>query len=41
MIFRIAINGRPPYIAIGNRNELMDAAYDEGALTLTIIEVRP
>lgn len=41
MIFRIAINGRAPYIAIGNRDALMDAAYDEGAMTLTIIEVRP
>jgi hypothetical protein len=29
------------YIAIGDRDALMDAAYDDGALTLTIIEVRP
>jgi hypothetical protein len=41
MVFRITINGGRPYIAIGSRDALMDAAYDNGALTLTIIEVRP
>ena len=41
MIYRITINGERSYIAIGNRDALMDAAYDDGALTLTIIEVKP
>jgi hypothetical protein len=40
MIFRITINGDYSYIAIGNRDALMDAAYDSGAEGVSIIEVR-
>ena len=36
MIFRITINGERSYIAIGNRDALMDAAYDDGALAVSI-----
>lgn len=36
MIFRITINGAYSYIAIGSRNALMDAAYDDGAEGVSI-----
>lgn len=39
MTFRISINGCPPFIATGNRDALMDAAYDQGALALTIVRL--
>lgn len=40
-IYRITVDGHRSYIAIGNRDALMDAAYDDGALTVSIFEVRP
>ncbi|MEH6434334.1 hypothetical protein [Massilia sp. DD77] len=42
MAYRITIkdeNDRPQtYIAIGDRDALMDAAYDDGALSVSIIK---
>jgi len=45
MAFRITVidaAGAEPrtYIAIGNRDALMDAAYDEGALGVTVLEAK-
>jgi hypothetical protein len=37
--YRITINGQRSYIAIGDRDALMDAAYDEGAEGVSIVEV--
>ena len=39
--YRITINGEHSYITIGNRDALMDAAYDNGAEGVSIIEVLP
>jgi len=40
-IYRVTVDGQRSYIAIGSRDALMDAAYDDGAMSLTIIEVLP
>lgn len=43
MKFRITAKGPDgvrTYTAIGDRNALMDAAYDNGALTLSIVVIR-
>lgn len=37
--YRITINGQYSYIAIGSRDALMDAAYEDGAEGVSIIEV--
>ena len=38
-MYRITIDGQRSYIAIGSRDALMDAAYDDGAAGVSIIEV--
>ena len=45
MAFRITVIDAPnaaprTYTAIGNRDALMDAAYDEGALGVTVLEAK-
>ena len=37
--YRVTINGQYSYIAIGSRDALMDAAYEDGAEGVSIIEV--
>ena len=38
-IYYVTINGQYSYIAIGSRDDLMDAAYEGGAEGVSIIEV--
>lgn len=39
--WQITIEGGETYTAIGERDALMDAAYDDGALGVAITEWRP
>jgi hypothetical protein len=43
MKFRLTVTdetGSRTYIATGDRNALMDAAYDDGALGVTVLEAK-
>lgn len=37
-IWRLTIHGQPPHLVAGDRNAIMDMAYDNGALGVTLIE---